>query len=247
LQACGDSGFGRMLEPIEIVDSIVEYFQTGVLAGVNVLLTAGPTREAIDPVRYISNHSSGKMGFALAQACADAGACVTLVAGPVALETPSGIERINVIRAEEMAEAVLAQSEEADIFIAVAAVADYTPIYSPTKKVKKDTATLQIELVKTIDILYEVAHMEAAPFCVGFAAETDDLEKYARSKLEKKSLDMVAANWVGQNNLGFNSDDNALSVYWQGGEKQLEHMPKTMLAHKLIELIAGKYHEKNSA
>jgi len=246
LQACGDSGFGRMLEPVEIVGSIVEHFQTGALAGVNILLTAGPTREAIDPVRYISNHSSGKMGFALAQACADAGACVTLVAGPVNLETPSGVERVNVINAKEMAEAALTASVEAGIFIAVAAVADYTPVDVPTKKVKKDAATLQVELVKTKDILYEVAHLKEAPFCVGFAAETDDLEKYARSKLEKKSLDMVAANWVGQDNSGFNSDDNALSVYWRGGQQQLAHMPKTVLAHKLIELIAEKYHEKNS-
>lgn len=247
LQACGETGAGRMIEPLEIVDAIVAFFQTGVLAGVNVLISAGPTREAIDPVRYISNHSSGKMGFAIAQACADAGANVTLVAGPVQLETPSGVERVDVVSADEMAQAIFVRAVQADVFIATAAVADYSPKRVSANKVKKNNNELTLELVKTTDILLQVSNGDAAPFCVGFAAETDDLEKYARSKLEKKSLDMIAANWVGQEGGGFNSDDNSLHVFWKEGERQLESMPKTILAHKLTALIAEKYHEKDTA
>lgn len=247
LQACGEIGAGRMIEPLEIVDAIVAFFQTGVLAGVNVLISAGPTREAIDPVRYISNHSSGKMGFAVAQACADAGANVTLVAGPVQLETPSGVERVDVVSAEDMAQAIFARATQTDVFIATAAVADYSPKQVSTNKVKKNNNELTLELVKTTDILSQVSNSEGAPFCVGFAAETNDLEKYARSKLEKKSLDMIAANWVGKEGAGFNSDNNSLHVFWKAGERQLESMPKTILAHKLTALIAEKYHEKDTA
>jgi len=246
VQACGDVGLGRMLEPESLVKSIVEYFNTGELAGLSVLLNAGPTREAIDPVRYISNHSSGKMGFALAQACVDAGAQVTLVAGPVHLGTPSGLERIDVISAKDMAEAVLLKTGAADIFIAAAAVADYTPVELVGNKIKKNSQEMQLNLVKTTDILATVAALSKPPFCVGFAAETDNLEVYAKGKLVNKSLDMIAANWVGQVSGGFNSDDNALSVYWADGKQQLESMPKPALARELVALIAKRYNEKNT-
>ncbi|ORU92454.1 MAG: phosphopantothenoylcysteine decarboxylase [Cycloclasticus sp. symbiont of Bathymodiolus heckerae] len=247
VQACGEVGLGRMLEPEELVQAVAEYFQTGELAGLNVLLNAGPTREAIDPVRYISNHSSGKMGFALAQACVEAGAHVTLVAGPVQLQTPSGLERIDVISAHEMAEAVMAKSKQADIFIASAAVVDYTPVEIAQNKIKKNASEMQLTLVKTTDILTDVATQDDSTFCVGFAAETDNLEEYAKGKLKRKSLDMIAANWVGKDSGGFNSDHNSLSVYWADGEQQIGSMPKPELARELITLIAKRYHEKNSA
>ncbi|MEO1889636.1 MAG: bifunctional phosphopantothenoylcysteine decarboxylase/phosphopantothenate--cysteine ligase CoaBC [Cycloclasticus sp.] len=247
VQACGEVGLGRMLEPEELVQSVVEHFQTGELAGLNVLLNAGPTREAIDPVRYISNHSSGKMGFALAQACVEAGAHVTLVAGPVQLQTPSGLERIDVVSAHEMAEAVMEKSKWADIFIASAAVVDYTPLEIANNKIKKNATQMQLTLVKTTDILTDVATQDDTTFCVGFAAETDNLEAYAKDKLERKSLDMIAANWVGKVSGGFNSELNALSVYWNGGEQEIGSMPKPELARELIALIATRYHEKNTA
>jgi len=247
VQACGDVGLGRMLEPEELAQSVAEHFQTGELSGLNVLLNAGPTREAIDPVRYISNHSSGKMGFALAQACVEAGAHVTLVAGPVRIQTPSGVERIDVISASEMAAAVMSKSESADIFIASAAVVDYTPVEIANNKIKKNASQMQLTLVKTVDILTHVATQDDTTFCVGFAAETDNLEEYAKAKLEKKSLDMIAANWVGRDEGGFNSEHNALTVYWKGGEQEFGSMPKSALARELVTLIAKRYHEKNTA
>ncbi|ORU91491.1 MAG: phosphopantothenoylcysteine decarboxylase [Cycloclasticus sp. symbiont of Poecilosclerida sp. N] len=246
VQACDEVGLGRMLEPEELVQAVTEHFQTGELAGLNVLLNAGPTREAIDPVRYISNHSSGKMGFALAQACAEAGAQVTLVAGPAQLQTPSGVERIDVVSASEMSEAVMEKAKEADIFIASAAVVDYTPVEVAEKKIKKNASEMQLKLIKTNDILTNVATQDDTTFCVGFAAETDNLEQNARAKLERKSLDMIAANWVGQSRGGFNSDYNALSVYWKDGGQEIDSMPKPELARKLIALIAKRYHEKNT-
>jgi len=247
VQACGEVGLGRMLEPEELAQAVAEHFQTGELAGVKVLLNAGPTREDIDPVRYISNHSSGKMGFALAQACVEAGAHVTLVAGPVHMPTPSGVERIDVISASEMAEAVMSRSVEADIFIASAAVVDYTPVEIADNKIKKNASQMQLTLVKTADILTDVATQDNSTFCVGFAAETDNLEEYAKGKLERKSLDMIAANWVGRDSGGFNSESNALSVFWKDGEQEFASMPKSELARELVTLIAKRYHEKNTA
>jgi len=246
VQACGEVGMGRMLEPEVLALAVVEHFQTGELAGLNVLLNAGPTREAIDPVRYISNHSSGKMGFSIAQACVEAGAHVTLVAGPVHLPTPSGVERIDVISANEMAEVVMLKSKQADIFIASAAVVDYTPVEIAENKIKKNASEMQLRLVKTTDILTKVASEGESTFCVGFAAETDNLEAYAKDKLERKSLDMIAANWIGRESGGFNSEDNALSVYWENGCQELESMPKPELARELVALIAKRYHEKNT-
>jgi phosphopantothenoylcysteine decarboxylase/phosphopantothenate--cysteine ligase len=246
VQACGEVGMGRMLEPEALADAVAEHFQTGELAGLNVLLNAGPTREAIDPVRYISNHSSGKMGFSLAQACVEAGAHVTLVAGPVHIPTPSGVERIDVISANEMAKAVMSKSKQADIFIASAAVVDYTPVEIADNKIKKRASEMQLTLVKTTDILTNVATEDESTFCVGFAAETDNLEVYAKDKLERKSLDMIAANWIGRDSGGFNSEYNALSVYWENGFQELDSMPKPELARELVALIAKRYHEKNT-
>ena len=246
VQACGEVGMGRMLEPEALADAVAEHFQTGELAGLNVLLNAGPTREAIDPVRYISNHSSGKMGFSLAQACVEAGAHVTLVAGPVHIPTPSGVERIDVISANEMAKAVMSKSKQADIFIASAAVVDYTPVEIADNKIKKSASEMQLTLVKTTDILTNVATEDESTFCVGFAAETDNLEVYAKDKLERKSLDMIAANWIGRDSGGFNSEYNALSVYWENGFQELDSMLKPELARELVALIAKRYHEKNT-
>ena len=246
LQACGDVGFGRMLEPEALAEEIMNYFHTGELAGLKVLLTAGPTREAIDPVRYISNHSSGKMGYSVAQACVEAGATVTLVSGPVQIEPPSGVETLDVVSAEDMFETVMARSKEADIFIAAAAVADYTPLNVESHKVKKNKSEIQLNLSKTKDILQKVAGLPAAPFCVGFAAETENVEEYARVKLDKKKLDMVAANLVGAEESGFNSDNNALTVLWSNGRAELGSKPKSALAKELVTLIAKRFYEKNS-
>ncbi|MDZ7804786.1 MAG: bifunctional phosphopantothenoylcysteine decarboxylase/phosphopantothenate--cysteine ligase CoaBC [Thiohalophilus sp.] len=196
-QACGDVGAGRMSEPATIVMQVQELFSTGSLTGKTVLITAGPTREAIDPVRYLSNHSSGKMGFALAEAAAEAGARVILVSGPVSLATPAHVERIDVVSAGQMHESVMARAEQADIFIATAAVADYRPVQILEQKIKKDPVSLSLELEKTPDILAGVKQRHPRLFCVGFAAETTDLARYARAKLQEKRLEMVVANPVG--------------------------------------------------
>ena len=239
-QACGEVGMGRMHEPAEILTFIAEHFTDPVLAGKKITITAGPTREAIDPVRFISNHSSGKMGFAIAAAAANAGATVTLVAGPVALPTPSGVARIDVASAQEMYDAVHGLQNAMDIFIATAAVADYRPASAVDQKIKKDADTMQINLIKNPDILASVAAWENKPFCVGFAAETQNVLEYAQGKFKKKNLDMIAANDVSQPGIGFNSDENALTVIWPDGHKQLERNTKTALAKQLVELIAEK-------
>ncbi len=240
-QACGELGPGRMLEPAELVEACIHHFVGGPLAGVRVTISAGPTREAMDPVRFISNHSSGKMGFAIAAAAAALGAKVRLVAGPVALATPAGVERIDVEDAAQMLEAVLADPGE--IFIGCAAVADYRPLAPAAEKIKKQTDHFNIELVRNPDILASVAALPKAPFTVGFAAETEQLEAHARGKLEAKGLDMVAGNWVGERaqGLGFNSEDNALQLFWKGGGQTLALAPKTILAHQLMAVIAERY------
>ncbi len=239
-QACGEEGAGRMLEPAEIIDQLVQVFRSDRLAGRHVVVTAGPTREALDPVRYLTNRSSGRMGFAVARAAAEAGARVTLVAGPVALATPAGVDRVDVTSAAEMEAAVNHAVDDADIFIAAAAVADYRSSQPSAQKMKKSTDGLILSLEKTPDILASIA-ARASLFTVGFAAETQDLETYARGKLANKKLDMVAANQVG-GELGFDSDDNALSVYWADGSTELERAPKEQLARALISLIADRYH-----
>lgn len=239
-QACGEVGAGRMVEVEALLRGLGELWQGGPLAGCKVVVTAGPTREAIDPVRYISNHSSGKMGYAVAQAARDAGAEVVLVSGPVQLEMPEGVERIAVESAAEMSDAVKRQVADAQLFIAAAAVADYRPQQAEEKKIKKQNAELTIELERTEDILATVAANRGL-FCVGFAAETHDLEHYARDKLERKGLAMVAANLVGEG-LGFNVDNNALTVFWPEGQREIALADKRTVARELIEIIAERYH-----
>ena len=244
-QACGDSGPGRLLEPGELAEKLAALFSSAALAGCRVLVTAGPTREALDPVRFLSNRSSGKMGFALAAAAAEAGAQVTLVAGPVALQTPERVERIDVLTAADMQQAVLEQVDETDIFIAVAAVADYRPQAVAAQKLKKSAEHLVLELERNPDILATVAAQADAPFTVGFAAETESVELGARHKLQAKSLDMIAANRVGAD-LGFDTDDNALQVFWEGGSAELAQTRKSRLARQLVALVAERYHHKHN-
>ncbi|MEH0084612.1 bifunctional phosphopantothenoylcysteine decarboxylase/phosphopantothenate--cysteine ligase CoaBC [Vibrio antiquarius] len=237
-QACGDVGPGRMLEPMQLVQLCEQFFQPKLLEGKSILITAGPTREAIDPVRYITNHSSGKMGYALASAAAQMGAKVTLVSGPVSLNTPVGVERINVSSAQEMHEAVMAHANKHDAFISCAAVADYRPQTIASQKLKKTEGNdeMVINMVKNPDIVASVAAMtEKRPFTVGFAAETNDVETYARGKLTKKNLDMICANDVSVAGQGFNSNDNAITLYWPEGELALALESKEALSFKILE------------
>ncbi len=245
-QACGEVGEGRLLEPEQIVTICAEQFQVGLLAGRRLLITAGPTQEDIDPVRYLSNRSSGKMGFALAAAAVEAGARVTLISGPVALATPERVTRIDVRSAEEMLTAVQANIESQDVLIAAAAVADYRPLQVAAQKIKKQAGGAQLSLEQTPDILATISAEKGDLFVVGFAAETEQLEENARLKLEKKSLDMIAANRVGEAQGGFESDENALSVLWQGGGLTLPMVSKEKLARLLIEIVAERFDAKGS-
>ncbi|MCK5387167.1 MAG: bifunctional phosphopantothenoylcysteine decarboxylase/phosphopantothenate--cysteine ligase CoaBC [Gammaproteobacteria bacterium] len=244
-QACGDVGEGRMIDSEAIISRLTELFTIGSLSGLTVLITAGPTREALDPVRYLSNHSSGKMGYAIAEAAAEAGAKVILVSGPVSLETPDRVTRINVESAADMEAAVKEQIKHTDIFIASAAVADYRPVTVQQDKIKKKEERLTLELERNTDILAMVKADYAKTFCVGFAAETQNLESYARAKLEQKNIEMIAANLVGaaaEKTAGtFNSDTNELDVYWPGGNLKLDLGSKTKLARQLIALIAQRF------
>ena len=241
-QACGDIGSGRMLEPHELRDALVASFGHGSMAGLNVLVSAGPTFEDIDPVRFIGNRSSGRMGFAVAQAAAQAGATVTLVAGPVTLATPAGVaQRIDVRSAAQMYAAVLDAAAQADIYIGAAAVGDYRPQEVSTHKLKKhDGAGLSLQLSENPDILASLAAQSVRPFLVGFAAETHDVASYAQSKLRRKGLDMIAANQVG-GGLGFEAADNALTLYWADGALELPRASKPELAQQLIALVAERY------
>jgi phosphopantothenoylcysteine decarboxylase/phosphopantothenate--cysteine ligase len=245
-QACGETGPGRMLEPEALVRRVAGLFRTGALAGCHVLVTAGPTREPVDPVRYLSNRSSGKMGFAIAAAAAEAGARVTLVSGPVNLPTPAGIARIDVETAAEMLAAVMQQAGSADICIAAAAVADYRPVQAAKQKLKKSAATMSLELERNPDILAAVAALAGGPFTVGFAAETESTASNARRKLQAKSLDMIAANTVGPG-LGFDADVNELQVFWDAGSRRLPRARKTRLARELIALVAERYRAANNS
>ena len=265
-QACGDVGLGRMLEPLQIVDAVVELFANTTanisantasasaekatpLAGSRFVITAGPTREAIDPVRFISNHSSGKMGFALAQAAAELGAEVTLISGPVQLATPQGVRRIDVVTAQEMHQTALTEAPNHHIFIGCAAVADYRVAAVSTQKIKKtdDNDDMQLRLVKNPDIIASVAALtQSRPFTVGFAAETEQVEHYARLKLAKKNLDLICANDVSVPNQGFNADQNALTVYSATEVFPLPLQSKTALSNALISLIYEQFqHEKS--
>ena len=240
-QACGEIGEGRMLEPLELVDRLAS-LQTGQgpLRGRRVLISAGPTRERIDPVRFISNRSSGKMGFAIAQAAREAGAEVVLVSGPVNLPTPPGIRRVDVESAADMLAAVLREVEGTDIFISTAAVADYKPARPADQKIKKTSDTLDLCMERTADVLATVAARADRPFVVGFAAETESVEQNARLKLLKKNLDMIAANEVGHDK-AFDCEDNQLIVLWRNGRHDLGKASKAALARKLVALIAESF------
>ena len=236
-QACGEVGDGRMLEAQQIYDAVVASRVPKVLAGRRVLVTAGPTFEAIDPVRGITNTSSGKMGFALARAAAEAGAAVTLVAGPTALATPEGVERIDVVSAAQMADAVLARADASDVFVAVAAVADYRPVEVHEQKVKKKNAPMTIALEPTVDILATVAARAKAPFCVGFAAESQDVVKLGEEKRQRKRLAMLVANRA-QDAMG--ADDNEVTILDAKGAHPLPRMDKLALARRLVAEIAAR-------
>lgn len=245
-QACGEHGLGRMLEPVELVEGIKGCFASGALDGLNVMVTAGPTWEAIDAVRGLTNRSSGKMGYAMAQAAVEAGATVTLVSGPVRIPAPDRVQTIDVTSAQDMFDAVNQHIETISIFIAVAAVSDYRAAHPATEKIKKTGDAITLELVENPDILATVASRPQAPFTVGFAAETNNLEDYAQEKLLQKNVDLIAANQVGGSDSGFDVDTNSLLVIGRNYKTLLEKQYKTRLARKLITIIAEQYHAKNT-
>ncbi len=251
-QACGETGAGRMLEPEEIAaivcgPELAATADEGLLAGKTVLVTAGPTREPIDPVRYITNRSSGKMGYAIAGAAASHGAKVILVSGPVSLDEPARVEVIHVKTAEQMYAATHDRIDEVDIFIAAAAVSDYRPARCVEHKIKKNEEQMTIELVRSRDILASVAGgLDGAPFTVGFAAETDRVREYALGKLDDKNLDMIVANRVGDE-CGFDADHNTVEIFWRDGEQSFPTAAKTELAHQIVELIAERFEATRGA
>jgi phosphopantothenoylcysteine decarboxylase/phosphopantothenate--cysteine ligase len=244
-QACGETGAGRMIAPDEIAAVIcgpqnVAHSMTGPLAGKTVVVTAGPTREPIDPVRYITNRSSGKMGYAIASAAVAQGAKVILISGPVSLAAPRGVDVVHVGTAEEMYAATHDNIQDADIFIAAAAVSDYRPADASPQKIKKSEETMRLDLVRSQDILASVARLDPAPFTVGFAAETESVRDYALGKLANKKLDMIVANKVGDD-CGFDSDDNAVEIYWRDGEQSFPIAAKTDLARQIVLLTAERF------
>lgn len=244
-QACGETGPGRMLQPTELARIVagpvaVALREDSPLRGKTVMVTAGPTVEAIDPVRFISNRSSGKMGYAMAQAARDAGARVILVSGPVSLAAPEGVKRVDIESAEQLYAATHERIADVDIFISAAAVSDYRPESVQSNKIKKNNAEMRIDLVRSPDVLASVAELKAGPFTVGFAAETEKLREHAMQKLHGKKLDMIVANKVGPG-LGFDCNDNAAEVYWDNGERSFPLSSKANLAADLIELIAERY------
>jgi phosphopantothenoylcysteine decarboxylase/phosphopantothenate--cysteine ligase len=239
-QACGEVGLGRMSEPLELVALAAALFDSGVLDGVSVVVTAGPTWEAIDPVRGITNKSSGKMGYAVAMAAMEAGARVVLVSGPTTLPDPERVTTVRVTSAQEMYDAVHSHIANADIFIGVAAVADYRPVEIKPGKIKKSAERITVELVRNADILESVAKLEPRPFVVGFAAETDNVIENAREKLTRKDLDLVAANRVGQAGSGFEADHNQITLVERDGTTELPAGTKQQLARALVQHIAAK-------
>ncbi|MEZ5536036.1 MAG: bifunctional phosphopantothenoylcysteine decarboxylase/phosphopantothenate--cysteine ligase CoaBC [Thiolinea sp.] len=243
-QACGDVGPGRMLEAVELAKQLDRYYRRDLpLQGKRVLITAGPTREPIDPVRFLTNRSSGKMGYAIAASAQELGAEVTLVSGPVNLDTPAGVTRINVESAEDMLHATRAQAQQADILIATAAVADYTPAHVADHKIKKSNEEFKLEMTRTTDILATMSREFPQLFTVGFAAETRDLLSYARGKLERKGVQMIAANSVADGK-AFDKDSNALEVVWKDGSHSFPEMSKTQLACELMKLITRHYQNR---
>ncbi|MEQ8517386.1 MAG: bifunctional phosphopantothenoylcysteine decarboxylase/phosphopantothenate--cysteine ligase CoaBC [Chromatocurvus sp.] len=245
-QACGDVGPGRMSEPAGIAARAAQLFTSGALAGLRVVITAGPTREALDPVRYLSNHSSGKMGFALAEAAVDAGATTQLISGPVNLATPAHVTRHNVESARDMLAASEGLAAHCDIFIACAAVADYRPVQAATLKIKKHDETLELTLVRNPDIVAAIADSSPRPFTVGFAAETGDPVDYAREKLQRKNLDLIVANDVSRDDIGFNSDSNAVVLVSPSGSKALSMASKKTIARQIIAEIATLYEARGA-
>ena len=259
--ACGEFGPGRMMEPEVLLARIIEQFRAApagrapeaaspTLAGHRVLITAGPTREAIDPVRYVSNQSSGKQGYAVAEAARDAGAEVTLVSGPVSLPAPAGVTVVRVTSAVEMHDAVMARVPDCDVFIGVAAVADFRPEAAAARKLKKEPGggnRMALTLVENPDIIAAVASHRKRPFVVGFAAETHDALDHARDKLTRKRLDIIAVNDVSEAGIGFNSDDNAVTLLWRGGECRLTRSSKRAVAAALIEAVAERLTRASTA
>ena len=239
-QACGETGDGRMLEPLQIRDAVIDLLSSGPLSGVHAVVTAGPTREPIDPVRFITNRSSGKIGYAVAQALVQLGASVTLISGPTALPTPPGVQRIDIETADEMLKAALEAAAQAQIFVAAAAVADYRPAQVADEKIKKKDESLSLALARTEDVLATVRKRFPALFVAGFAAETEKLEEHALAKLKNKGLDLIAANYVGRGR-AFDQDDNELQVYWNGGTQTLARALKPELARALALLIQQRY------
>lgn len=247
-QACGEVGEGRMSEPQAIADEVLAVLleprvppaaTDAPLCGVKAVVTAGPTREPIDPVRFITNHSSGKQGYAVAAALAELGAAVTLISGPTALAAPAGVRRMAVDTAQQMLEATLAAVDEADLLVAAAAVADYRVDHAAEQKIKKSGETLALNLVRNPDILAEVRKWYPDKFLVGFAAETEKLAEHAQDKLKRKGLDLIAANWVGQGR-AFDTDDNTLHLYWNGGERTLGPADKASVSRELARIIAER-------
>ncbi len=239
-QACGEVGAGRMVEPLAMVEYLKQLLEPKLLDNIPVLMTAGPTQENIDAVRYLTNRSSGKMGFALAQALQVAGAHVTLISGPVQLPTPAQITRIDVQTAEQMQQAVLAHVNQCAIFIAAAAVADYRVAQPSAHKIKKTQEKIQLALERTPDILATVAHLKKPPFTIGFAAETDQVIDYAKTKLKQKKLNLIIANPVGEHQ-GFEVDNNEVTVIWPQGQQQLPLAPKKQIAQQLVKIIAERF------
>jgi phosphopantothenoylcysteine decarboxylase/phosphopantothenate--cysteine ligase len=239
-QACGDVGPGRMSEPADIVSRLVRGGKSGPFEGLRIMVSAGPTREAIDPVRFVSNRSSGKMGFALAKAAADAGAEVTLIAGPVNLATPPRVERIDVETTQQMCDEALARVGGMDIYIGAAAISDYRPRQAAVQKIKKSADTFTLEMVKSPDLLASIAALDKGPFTVGFAAETQKLEQHATDKLNRKKLNMIVANLVGEK-LCFDADDNEVIVLWQDGRQAIPKLSKQELARQLVDIVATRY------
>jgi phosphopantothenoylcysteine decarboxylase/phosphopantothenate--cysteine ligase len=242
-QACGDIGLGRMLEPVSLLDDISGLFANGLLAGQRVLLTAGPTQEPLDPVRYLSNHSSGKMGYAMAQAAVDAGAQVTIISGPVHLQTPAGAEKVPVTTAQEMHAAVMDRVADCDIFIAVAAVSDYRAANIASQKIPKSQATLNLTLERNPDIILDVGMLKTKPFIVGFAAETEHVTAHAEAKRERKHMDLIVANQVGAG-MGMGADDNAVTLIGEGYSESFPCMSKHRLARELMIKIAESYYKQ---
>lgn len=245
-QACGETGLGRMVEPAQIAEAMLSeptWLAPQLLAGRRVVVTAGPTREAIDPVRYITNRSSGKMGYAVAIAAAEAGADVVLISGPVSLEAPSGVKRTFVETAQQMLEASCAEAAGADIFIGCAAVSDYRPPVAATEKIKRSEESLQLDLVRSPDTLASIAALPNGPFTVGFAAETENVREHALRKLKTKHVDMIAANQVGPA-CGFDRETNSLEVFWADGGLSIGEDTKLAVARRLIVLIAERFKAK---